>query len=212
MTTDLIQGSAEWLGARCGKVTASRMSDLMARTKSGYGAGRANYMAEIIAERLTGAPAERFTNAAMAWGTAQESDARNAYAFYADCDVVETGFVPHPGILLTGASPDGLVGDDGLVEIKAPSTATHIETLLSGTVADKYVKQMQWQMACCDRQWCDFASYDPRMPDDLRLFVKRVSRDADMIADMEIEVIKFLHELDEKVNALRTLRALPRAA
>lgn len=205
MTIDLIQGSDEWLAARCGKVTASRMADLLAKTKTGYGASRANYMAELIAERLTGQPAERFTSPAMQWGTANEGDARSAYEFHADCDVAEVGFVPHPGILMAGASPDGLVADDGLVEIKAPLTSTHIETLLTGVIQSKYIKQMMWQMACTDRLWCDFVSYDCRMPDELRLFVKRVPRDDALIEEMEREVRSFLIELDGKIGQLSAL-------
>ncbi|MBS1725002.1 MAG: YqaJ viral recombinase family protein [Armatimonadetes bacterium] len=212
MTIDLIQGSDEWLAARCGKVTASRMADLLAKTKTGYGASRANYMAELIAERLTGQPAEKFTSPAMQWGTANESDARSAYEFHADCDVIEVGFVPHPGILMAGASPDGLVAADGLVEIKCPNTATHIDTLLSGVVAGKYITQMQFQMACTGRRWCDFVSFDPRMPADLRLFVRRIERDDAAIADMEAEIVKFLAELDGKVSALRAAKPLARAA
>lgn len=199
---DVIQGSAEWLAIRCGRVTASRMSDLMAKTKTGYGASRANYMAELIAERLTGQPAERFTNEAMRWGSEKEPEARAAYEFVTGQDVVEVGFVQHPSIDMTGASPDGLVGDDGLVEIKAPNTSTHIDFLLSGTVPQKYVLQMAWQMCCTGRQWTDFVSYDPRLPLSMQLFIKRVPRDDVMIADMEAEVRAFLAEVDEKVAAL----------
>lgn len=212
MTDNLIQGSEAWLAARCGRVTASRVADVVARTKTGYGASRANYMAELVAERLTGQPAERFTNAAMKWGTEKEPDARAAYAFLHDVDVVEVGFVPHPSIAMTGASPDGLVGDDGLVEIKAPNTATHIETLLSETIAGKYVTQMHWQMACTGRAWCDFVSYDPRMPPEMQVFVQRVQRNDDLIAELEREVEQFLAELDSKVEALRSLYGRKEAA
>lgn len=205
---DLIQGSPEWLEARCGRVTASRISDVMARTKTGYGASRATYEAELIAERLTGQPAERFTSAAMAWGTDTEPQARAAYSFMADADVVEVGFVPHPSIPMAGASPDGLVGDYGLVEIKAPQTATHINTLLSGTIPDKYIKQMMFQMACTGRYWCDFVSYDPRMPGDLQLWIKRVHRDQDLIAEIEGEVRTFLAGVEAKVEALMKMRAV----
>ena len=199
----MIQGSEEWLQARCGRVTASRVADIIAKTKTGYGASRANYMAELIAERLTGEPTRGFTNAAMEWGTANESGARWAYEFLHDVTVEEVGFIPHPQIATAGASPDGLVGTDGLVEIKAPNTATHIDTLLSGTIPGKYVTQMLWQMACTDRQWCDFVSYDPRLPASMRVFVKRLHRDEDQIKTLEAEVIKFLYELEEKLTALR---------
>lgn len=196
------QGTPEWIAARLGKVTASRITDLMAKTKSGPAASRANYMAELLVERLSGEPTPFFVNAAMAWGTEKEAEARNAYAFHHDADVVEVGFIDHPSIPMAGASPDGLVGDDGLVEIKAPNTATHLETLLSGAIPGKYQNQMTWQLACCQRDWCDFVSYDPRLPEHLRLFVKRFHRDDLRIAEMEQEVRTFLSELDEKIARL----------
>jgi putative phage-type endonuclease len=197
------QRSAEWFAARLGKATASKIADIMATTKSGYSTSRANYAAQLICERLTGAPTESFSNAAMAWGTEKEPEARDAYRIYRLCEVTEVGFVDHPTIPMSGASPDGLVGDDGLVEIKAPNTATHIETLRTKAVPSKYVKQMMWQMACTDRQWCDFASYDPRMPEEMRLIVIRLHRCAESVAEMEAEVAKFLAEVDEAVAELR---------
>lgn len=207
----IIQGSEEWFAARLGKVTASRVADVIAKTKTGYSTSRANYMAELIAERLAGARTEGFTNAAMQWGTDKEPEARAAYAFMQDVDVAEVGFVDHPAILMTGASPDGLVGDDGMVEIKCPNTATHLDTLLGGTVPAKYVTQMQWQMACTGRAWCDFASYDPRLPEAMRLFVQRVERDDRFIGETEQEVRNFLTELEDKVSTL-TERFLKAAA
>lgn len=206
------QGSAEWLAARCGKVTASRVADVIAKTKTGYGASRANYMAELIAERLTGQPAEKFTNAAMAHGTAMEPEARDLYAFMVDAEVEQVGLVEHPSIAMTGASPDGLVGSEGLVEIKCPNTATHLETLLGQTVPAKYVTQMQWQMACTGRQWCDFASYDPRLPESMRIFIQRVARDEEYIGWLETEITTFLAELEAKVDALLTLYERKEAA
>lgn len=202
------QGTEEWRQARAGSVGASSIADLTASLKGGgYGASRANLMARIIAERMTGVPAEGFTNAAMQHGTECEPQARSAYAFMADVDVVEVGIIRHPTIEGTHASPDGLVGADGLVEIKCPQTATHIDTLLSGKVADKYVQQMQWQMACTGRQWCDFVSFDPRMPGDLQLFVKRIERDAARIAELEDAVRLFLMETQAKITKLTALRA-----
>lgn len=197
------QGSQEWLQARCGRVTGSRVADLMAKTKSGYGASRANYMAELVAERLTGQPAARYLNDAMRWGTEQEPNARAAYAFVTGSGVQEVGFVAHPSIDGFGASPDGLVGDDGLVEIKCPNTATHIDTLLTKKPQGKYVLQMQAQMACTGRQWCDFVSFDPRMPAEMQMFVCRVDRDEKLIAEMEAEIASFLSELDSTIAALR---------
>ena len=198
----IAQGSPEWFAVRCGKVTASRVADVIAKTKTGYGASRANYAAELIAERLTQSTAPCFTNAAMQWGTDQEPHARAAYCFLHDVDVEEIAFVDHPEIAMTGASPDGLVGLDGLVEFKCPNTATHLDTLLSETVPGKYITQMQWQMACTGRAWCDFASFDPRLPPSMQLFVRRVERDASLILDLEAQVADFLAEIDAKVAAL----------
>lgn len=196
------QGSPEWFEARRGKVTASRVADVIAKTKTGWGASRKNYLAELVAERLTGTTAEGFTNAAMQWGKDVEPDARAAYEFYHGVTVQEVGFVDHPRIAMTGASPDGLVGDDGLLEVKCPNTATHIDTLLAGAIPDKYAVQMQWQMACTRRAWCDFVSFDPRMPEDMRLWSQRVHRDAKRIAELEDAVTEFLAELDATVTAL----------
>lgn len=210
--SDIIQGSAEWHAIRVGKVTASRVADVIAKTKSGWGASRANYMAELIAERLTGEASERFTNAAMNWGTEKEPDARAAYEFFRDASVTEIGFVEHPSIGMTGASPDGLVSDDGMVEIKCPNTATHLETLLSQAVPAKYNTQMQWQMACTGRKWCDFASYDPRLPEEMSLFVKRVERDDKMIFELERDVSAFLAELAEKIAKLNGIYGMKEAA
>jgi putative phage-type endonuclease len=204
---EMEQRTEEWFIARLGKVTASRVADVIAKTKSGYSASRDNYMAQLICERLTGQQGESFTNAAMTWGTETEPLARSAFEAYADVMVEEVGFVPHPTIEMSGASPDGLVGLVGMLEIKCPNTATHIDTLLTQTVPGKYITQMQWQMRCCERQWCDFVSFDPRLPQELQLFVKRVEFDASYVAMLEEEVIKFLKEVDEKVNKLNNLKA-----
>lgn len=197
------QRSEEWFAARLGKVTGSRVADLMAKTKTGYSASRANYMAELICERLTGGKADRFENAAMQWGNETEPQARDAYSFLYDRDVLEMGFAVHPTIADFGASPDGLVGDDGLIEIKCPNTSTHIDTLLSETVPGKYFTQMQAQMACTGRLWCDFISFDPRLPVDMQMWVKRVPRDDKYIAEMEADIAAFLIELNQKLDALR---------
>ena len=197
------QRSAEWPAARVGKATASRMSDILAKTKTGPSASRANYLAELVAERLTGQPAEKFVSAAMAWGTETEAEARQAYSFFRDADVTEVGFINHPVIEMSGASPDGLVGDDGLLELKCPQTATHIATLQGQSIPAKYIAQINWQLACTGRQWCDFASYDPRLPESMRLFVKRIERDEAAISALEDEVAAFLAEVAETVAGLR---------
>jgi hypothetical protein len=198
------QRTAEWFAARLGKATASKISDICARTKAGYGASRKNYMAQLVCERLTGEPTETFSNAAMQWGTDHECEARDAYCKHMLCAVKEVGFCDHPTIPMAGCSPDGLVGDDGMTEFKCPNSSTHIETLLGGGFADKYVKQAYWQLACYpERQWNDLVSFDPRLPEPMRLFIQRVPRDDEAIAALEREVTAFLAEVDATVAALR---------
>lgn len=202
----IIQGSAEWIAQRIGKVTASRVADVVAKTKSGYSASRANYMAELVIERLTGRAADRFVSAEMAWGTEKEPEARERYEFMIGAPVAQTGFIDHPTILMAGASPDGRVGDDGLVEIKCPNSATHLETLLSGKVPARYYTQMTWQIACERRAWCDYVSFDPRFPPGLNIFIKRHERDPRFVVELETEVRTFLAEVDQKVAALHAYR------
>jgi len=202
------QRTDDWFAARVGKVTASRVADVVAKTKSGYSTSRENYMAQLVCERLTGKPAESFTNSAMQWGTDTEPLARAAYEAHMDVLVDEVGFIDHPAIVNSGASPDGLVGIDGLIEIKCPNTATHIDTLLNQAVPKKYADQIFWQMACTNRDWCDFVSYDPRLPPDLQLFIKRIPRDNQYIRLLESEVTEFLQETALKVAKLLNLKAL----
>jgi putative phage-type endonuclease len=202
----IVQGTDEWFEARIGKVTASRVADVLAKTKTGYSTTRDNYMAQLVCERLTGQKGESFTNAAMQHGTETEPLARISYEVAQNVLVDEVGFVPHPTIEMAGASPDGLVGDDGLLEIKCPNTATHIETLLSETVPTKYFTQMQFQMASTGRKWTDFVSFDNRLPTELQLFVKRVPRDEMYIKLIEGEIVQFLAELDDKINKLMKVK------
>lgn len=197
------QRSPEWFSARAGKVTASCIHKVMAKTKTGYGADRANYHAQLVAERLTGVTAESFSNAAMQWGNDTEPQARAMYSLEV-APAVEVGFIEHPTIAMAGASPDGLVGDDGLVEIKCPNTATHIATLTGAPIDRKYVYQMQWQMACTGTAWCDFASFDPRLPLEMQLHVRRVERDDALLAEIEAEVTTFLGEVAATVSQLST--------
>lgn len=196
------QRSDGWLSDRSGKVTASAIYKVMAKTKSGYGADRANYHAQLVTERLTGLPTDGFRNAAMDWGIETEAQARATYAFSINDPVVETGFWQHPMIADSGASPDGLVGERGLVEIKAPQSATHIATLTGAPIDKKYMLQMQWQMACTERDWCDFVSFDPRLPAEMQMHVRRVERDAALLAEIEAEVTKFLDEVAATVAQL----------
>ena len=197
------QRTEEWFEARMGCVTASRTADVMAKTKSGYAASRANYMAELICERLTGERQGGFSSAAMQWGTETEPQARMAYEIMTGATVVETGFVLHPEIAGFGASPDGLIGEDGLIEIKCPNTATHIDTLLADKVPTKYIIQMHVQMLCTGRAWCDFVSFDPRLPIDLHMFIKRVERDNKLAEEIVTEVQSFLADMEAKIAKLK---------
>lgn len=197
------QRTPDWFAERLGKITASRIADVVGKTKSGsYGAARKNYMAELLCQRLTGQQEEKFTSAAMQHGTDTEPAARAMYMLETGTDVTETGFIPHPTIAMSGASPDGLAGEDGLIEIKCPNTATHLEFLQSRKPKHEYLLQMQWQMACTGRQWCDFVSYDDRLPEKLAYRCIRIPRDDKLIAELEEEAIKFLTELDKTVRQL----------
>jgi putative phage-type endonuclease len=198
------QGSPEWFAARSGKVTASRVADVLSKVKDGESAGRKNYKADLIVERLTGQKTAGFTNAAMLWGIDTEPQARAAYEAATGNFVNEVAFVDHPTIVNFGCSPDGLVNDDGMIEIKCPNTATHLEYIEADTPPKKYFIQMQAQMSCTGRQWCDFVSFDPRLPDGLELLVVRVNRDDKYIEMMENEVSTFLSEVDSKLEALKT--------
>ena len=197
------QGTEEWYTARLGKVTASRIVDVLAKIKTGEAAARANYRAELIAERLTGKAQEGFATRQMQWGAESEPLARAAYEAETGLMVDEVGLIDHPSIAMAGASPDGLVGVDGQIECKCPDTKTHIETILSGDVPSRYVPQIQWQLACTGRAWCDFVSFDPRMPIEQQLFIKRVPRDDAYITEtLEPEVARFLDEVAEKTDQL----------
>lgn len=205
--TDIIeQGSPEWIALRLGKATGSRISDVLAQGKSGApSASRANYRAQLVVERLTNAMVEGYTNDAMERGKDVEADARRAYSFRTGNKVLESGFALHPSIEMSGASPDGLIGDDGVVEFKCPNTATHIDTLRGGIIPKGYRDQILWEMACTGRKWCDFVSFDPRMPESMALHIRRVHLDAARLAEVEAEVRKFLAEVDEAVAELRRL-------
>ena len=196
------QRTEEWFAARLGKITASRVADVLAKIKSGESASRKNYKMELVVQRLTGKAGESFTNAAMEWGTEQEPFARMAYEAHTGTFVKEEGFVDHPTIEGFGCSPDGIVGE-GLIEIKAPNTANHIETVLENKAPSKYIPQMQCQMAVTGAKWCDFVSFDPRVPEDLQLFVVRVERDQEYIDSMEVEVKQFLSEVLDLFNQLK---------
>lgn len=204
------QRSPEWFAERLGKVTASRMADMLATTKSGWGAGRDDYKTQLAWERLNGVSREQFRNANMEAGIEHEPEARAAYESLYLVDVVECGFIPHPTIGMSGASPDGLVGDDGIVEIKCPILKTHTDTLEGASIKRQYELQRQWQLACTGRKWCDFVSYldRKRHPEDgfdrrgTRLVVRRTWRNKALIAEIEKEVIIFLREVDAKYASI----------
>jgi putative phage-type endonuclease len=197
------QGSDEWLHIRLGKVTASGVADVLAKTKSGISASRGNYLIKLALQRTTGVIEDGFTSDAMQWGIDNEAQARVAYEVTSGNFVDQVGFVEHPSIAWFGCSPDGLVGNNGLVEIKCPNSATHWSYIRADAPPTKYYIQMQAQMACTNREWCDFVSFDPRMPDRSKLFIKRVMRSNDFIADMEAEVKEFLDEVAEEVNLMK---------
>tara|TARA_R110000803_G_scaffold42144_4_gene90547 strand:- start:329 stop:943 length:615 start_codon:yes stop_codon:yes gene_type:complete len=201
----IIQGTPEWHQLRLGKVTASRISDCIAQIKTGEAASRSDYRTELVTERLTGKSTEGFTNSHMMRGTELEPEARIAYEIDKALFVAEVAFVNHPTIPMSGASPDGLVGDDGLVEIKCPAPKTHIKYLLDGRVPARYKNQMAWQMACTGRQWVDFMSYCPELPVNMQEFICRYERDDDLIAELESKVIEFNNEVDQVITRLKEL-------
>lgn len=197
----------EWKALRVGKPTASRMADLMATIKTGEAAARRDYKFQILAEQLTGEPQDSgFVNDEMRWGIANEGSARDRYEVEKGVFVDQCAFATH-ATLAAGASPDGLIGEDGILEIKCPKTSTHVGYLMDGTFPSKYRYQVQWQLACTDRQWCDFVSYDPRLPEDLQFFCIRVNRDNEFIQWLEAEVQKFLAEVADMLSALHARKA-----
>lgn len=203
---DFPQGTAEWLAARAGKVTASRMADVVAKIKTGEAAARRDYRAQLVAEILTGTPQEdSYINAEMQWGIDQEELARSAYEVHSKVLVDQVGLILHPSIDRAAASPDGLVGADGMVEIKCPKTATHLQYLMDGQVPSKYEPQMHWQLACAEREWCDFVSYDPRLPSHLQLFTKRLQRNPERVNELEREVNAFLADVDKMLETVKRL-------
>lgn len=200
------QGTDAWHAQRLGKATASRIADVIAKTKSGYSTSRENYCIELALERVTGQRQESFSSAAMQWGTDTEPLAMAAYEARTGAIVDEVAMIAHPSIAMAGASPDGMIDGDGLIEIKCPNSATHMKTLLAKKPDGKYITQMMWQMACTGRKWCDFVSFDPRFPTELQLFVTRIERDDALIDSLEKDVTDFLGEVDAMVFELETMK------
>jgi putative phage-type endonuclease len=203
------QRTEEWFQQRLGKVTASRISDVIAKTKTGVSTSRQNYLVQLVSERITGKKGDSFVNQAMLDGIERESAARGLYMLNRDVSVTEVGFFDHPVIKNSGASPDGAVNSEeegkyaGLIEIKCPIETTHTNTLISKSVPSKYIPQMQWQLACTGAKWVDFVSYNPNFPMELQLFVARVDRDNTYIAELEVEVVKFLEEVEQTILKLK---------
>lgn len=195
------QRTDAWYQERCGKVTASRICDVMATTQKGWGAARAKYMDDLIAERLSGQPTIRRV-ASMEARVELEPEARIAYEFYTDNAITEVGFIPHPSIPNAGASPDGIVSDDGLVEIKCLDPRAHITLVKSGIIDSAYLYQVQFQMACTERSWCDFFTYQPLMPEELKIFKRRIIRDDHAIGKIESAVKDFLAEVDAEIQRI----------
>jgi len=197
------QRSEEWFQARLGKVTASRVVDVLAKIKSGESASRRNYKIQLVSERLTGEKQETYINQAMQDGIDREQFAREKYVQQFG-EVEEVGFIQHP-TLEAGASPDGLVGTDGIIEIKCPMGSTHTETLITQEVPSKYVPQIQFQLLVTGRKWCDFVSYNPMFPENLQVFVRRVFANKEYQKELEDEVKQFLNEVDDVINKLKEI-------
>ena len=196
------QGSEAWHQMRLGKVTASRVADLLAKTKTGPSASRGNYLIELALQRVTKTIEESYTNAAMEWGTQTEPQARVAYEVKTGNFVDQVAFIDHPTIAGFGCSPDGIVAADGLIEIKCPNSATHWSYIKVNEPPNKYFIQMQAQMAVTGAKWCDFVSFDPRMPERSQLLVVRVMRDPEYILYMEAEISSFLKEVEKEVQLM----------
>ena len=199
------QGSDAWHVARLGMATASRFTDVLAKTRSGYSTSRKNYAVELALEQITGNRQEFFKTTAVLWGTETEPVARLEYELITGNEVEETGFWKHD-ILPIGASPDGLVNKDGLLEIKCPNSATHLETLISGKVPRQYIAQVQGQLLITERNWADFVSYDPRMPENAKIKIIHVERDEEFIKELIHELEEFVKEVDEQVQFIKNYK------
>lgn len=201
---NVIQGSDEWKLAKLGHVSASSIADVMAKVKSGEAITRRKYKVRLVAERLTGKIGESYTNPSMEHGVVTEPLAKVAYEVKTSSFIDNTGFWKHPTIKWVGCSPDGLIGETGLVECKCPNTTTHIDYLFADQIPTEYYKQIQCQLWVMQREWVDFISFDDRLPQKKQLFIKRAYRDEELIKEMEKEVIIFLDEVEqmmEKLNA-----------
>lgn len=197
------QRTEAWYAARAGKVTASPILKVYKRIRGGgYSKERETYKYQLIAERLVGTTISQQRNAAMQRGIEKEAEARDRYQRITNLPVTEAPFVPHPHIGDAGASPDGYVGDEGLVEIKCPTSQTAVEVLLTEEVDDQYLAQIQWQLACTGRAWCDYVVFDDRLPPSMQMFVKRIERNDELIRSVEKEVREFIAEISADIERL----------
>ncbi|UNE54918.1 lambda exonuclease family protein [Bartonella machadoae] len=205
------QRSAQWFQARLGKVTASNVYNILSKTAKGLPTSKyEDYKIKLITERLTGEISPHYETEDMRWGIEHEDDALQEYGFIYDANIIKCGFIPHPSIEMAGASPDGLIGEDGLIEIKCPRSATHMRFCIDEEIKPEYLAQMQFQMACTGRQWCDFVSYDPRFTHQsshLRMKVKRVHRDDEQINSINQAVEAFLTQIEQEIQKISTKAA-----
>lgn len=207
----LSQNSVEWLMARRGRITASRCGDVIGKSEKTkkYYAERQNYLWELVVEHITGRSAERYVTPAMEWGIEQQPFAEAAYEMREGASIDSVGLIIHPEMEYFACSPDGLLGDDGLIEIKCPTTRVHLEYMKGGTVPEQYIPQMNAEMACMpEREYCDFVSFDPRVPFGMQLFVRRHYRDRERIAELEQEVKKFQAELAYELMELSAVKPI----
>src|ERR1051326_2949253 len=208
---DCEQHSPEWFAVRCGRITASRAADVLAKIKKGEAADRRHYREELMAERLTNIPTDHYVSREMQWGIDQEPFARAAYEVACDVDVETCGFFIHPNIKNFGASPDGLVGTDGIIQVKCPNTSNHLAWMQAGEIPLEHAPQLLADLACAGRKWIDFVSFDPRLPAHLQLFIRRFYRDEKLISALEAEVIQFDQEVEAAIGKLQPALPAPSA-
>ncbi|QEE11715.1 YqaJ viral recombinase family protein [Bartonella krasnovii] len=200
------QRTAEWFQARLGKVTASNVYNVLSKTAKGMPTSKyEDYKIKLMTERLTEEISQSYITPAMQWGIDYEEDPLREYAFIYDTEVTRCGFIQHPTIQMAGASPDGLIGEDGLIEIKCPQSSNHLRFFIDGNIKSEYYAQMQFQMACTGRKWCDFMSYNPNFvgkSTGLRMKIKRINRDEEQIEQINQAVEIFLAEIDQEMQKI----------
>jgi len=197
------QGSEEWKQARCGSLGASVIHEIVARTKTGFSTSRENRKTALVLERLTGRPEATYQSEAMLAGTEREPAARFEYAMKSGSEIEEVGLILHPTIAGTHASPDGLIGRDGMLEIKCMQPTGHLKVFTTRTFDDRHRKQMAWQLACAQREWVDFVAYSPEFPKEMQLRIIRYYREDKLTTELEIAAREFLAEVDATVADLR---------